>query len=126
MRWIVKTGLIAVIVFTGCASEPALDVNKNLDYCLEQASKTVSGLTDSSQIPRSIANGKTEWRFVSYRDWTSGFWPGILWYAYEYSKDEKWKTQAVRFSKALYPLVDSAAIDHDLGFQVLCSFGNGY
>jgi unsaturated chondroitin disaccharide hydrolase len=126
MRGLVKTGLVAAILFAGCASETTLDVNKNLDYCLEQASKTVSGLTDSSQIPRSIADGKTGWRFVNYRDWTSGFWPGILWYAYEYSKDDKWKSQAVRFSKALFPLVDSAAIDHDLGFQVFCSIGNGY
>jgi len=126
MKGLVKTGLVAAILFAGCASEPTLDVNKNLDYCLEQASKTVSGLTDSSQIPRSIANGKTEWRFVNYRDWTCGFWPGLLWYAYEYSKDDKWKSQATRFSKALYPLVDSAAIDHDLGFQVYCSIGNGY
>lgn len=126
MKGIVKTGLIAAILFAGCTSESSLDVNKNLDYCLEQASKTVSGLTDSSQIPRSIANGKTEWRFVNYRDWTCGFWPGILWYAYEYNKDDKWKSQATRFSKALFPLVDSAAIDHDLGFQVLCSIGNGY
>src|SRR3990170_5002356 len=126
MRWLVKTGLVAAILFAGCASPTTLDVNKDLDYCLEQASKTVSGLTDSSQIPRSIANGKTEWRFVNYRDWTSGFWPGILWYAYEFSKDDKWKSQATRFSKALFPLVDSAAIDHDLGFQVFCSIGNGY
>jgi unsaturated chondroitin disaccharide hydrolase len=126
MRGLVETGLIAAILFAGCTSESSLDVNKNLDYCLEQASETVSGLTDSSQIPRSIANGKTEWRFVNYRDWTCGFWPGILWYAYEYSKDDKWKSQAVRFSKALFPLVDSAAIDHDLGFQVFCSIGNGY
>ena len=126
MKGLVTTGLVAAILFAGCASEPALDVNKNLDYCLDQASKAVSGLTDSSQIPRSIANGKTEWRFVNYRDWTSGFWPGILWYAYEFSKDDKWKSQATRFSKALFPLVDSAAIDHDLGFQVFCSIGNGY
>lgn len=126
MRGLVNTGLVAAILFAGCASETTLDVNKNLDYCLQQASKTVSGLKDSSQIPRSIANGKTEWRFVNYRDWTCGFWPGILWYAYEYSNDDKWKLQATRFSTALYPLVDSAAIDHDLGFQVFCSMGNGY
>jgi unsaturated chondroitin disaccharide hydrolase len=126
MRRLVKTGLAAAILFAGCAAEADLDVNKNLDYCLKQATKTVNSLTDSSQIPRSIANGKNEWRLVNYRDWTSGFWPGILWYAYEYSKDDQWKSQATRFSKALYPLVDSAAIDHDLGFQVFCSIGNGY
>ena len=119
---------LSVIAFAGCktSEQNTIAADKELDYCLTQAAKTVSGLTDSSMIPRSIANGKTAWRFANYRDWTSGFWPGILWYAYEYSNDDKWKKEAARFSSVLKPLVDSAAIDHDLGFQVFCSIGNGY
>ena len=30
------------------------------------------------------------------------------------------------FSHSLYPLADTMAIDHDLGFQTYCSIGNGY
>lgn len=122
IQWMAcATGLI----LSGCASHPQ-SANKELDYCITQLSKTTSTLTDSTRIPRSIASGKTDWRFVTYRDWTSGFWPGILWYAYEYTHDGQWKKQAARYSAALFPLVDSAAIDHDLGFQVYCSVGNGY
>jgi unsaturated chondroitin disaccharide hydrolase len=91
-----------------------------------QASRTLQLSADSSLFPRSIANGKTEWRFVDYRDWTCGFWPGILWYAYEYTNENRWKKEAGRSSAAIYPLIDSAAIDHDLGFQTFCSIGNGY
>ena len=128
MRGTLTKVLLSVIAFGGCktAEQNIIDTGKELDYCLAQATNTVSGLTDSSMIPRSIVNGKTEWRFVNYRDWTSGFWPGILWYAYDYSNDDKWKKEAARFSSVLKPLVDSAAIDHDLGFQVFCSIGNGY
>jgi unsaturated chondroitin disaccharide hydrolase len=97
-----------------------------LDYCVAQATKTAAGITDYSKIPRSIANGKNEWRTVSYRDWTSGFWPGIEWYLYEYTKDNSWKTKADITSRILTPLVDSAPIDHDLGFMLNCSLGNGY
>ncbi len=124
--------LIIVCVLSGfCCScntkSGLLNVNKELDYCLQQTSAAIKDLkSDSSFIPRSIANGKKEWRYVNYRDWTCGFWPGILWYEYEYSKDDNWKQQAQRYSQALYPLVDSAAIDHDLGFQVFTSIGNGY
>lgn len=122
------SGILLSICLSSCKTEPAtVDVNKELQYCLSQSSKTIAGLSaDSSLIPRSISNGETNWRFVNYRDWTCGFWSGILWYNYEYSKDEKWKTAAERYSIALYPLVDSAAIDHDLGFQVYTSIGNGY
>jgi unsaturated chondroitin disaccharide hydrolase len=104
-----------------------IDVNASLDYCITQARKSVAALPlDPTQIPRSIANGKKDWRLVGYRDWTCGFWPGILWYAYEYTHDKQWMQDAQRYSRSLWPLVDSAAIDHDLGFQVFTSLGNGY
>jgi len=32
----------------------------------------------------------------------------------------------VAFSQSLFPLADTAAIDHDLGFQTYCSIGNAY
>jgi unsaturated chondroitin disaccharide hydrolase len=118
---------VLMMVFVSCkTASSSLDAGKEVEYCMAQVSKTVTTLVDSSSIPRSIENNKTAWRFVGYRDWTAGFWPGILWYAYEYSKDDKWKKEADRFSRALFPLVDSAAIDHDLGFQVFTSIGNGY
>jgi unsaturated chondroitin disaccharide hydrolase len=122
---IVASSVIAFII-GGCAATGSLNEDKNLDYTVQQASKTVAMLEDYNNIPRSIANGKTEWRYVNYRDWTSGFWPGILWYVYEYTKNDEWKSKADSASRALFPLVDSAAIDHDLGFQVFCSIGNGY
>jgi unsaturated chondroitin disaccharide hydrolase len=103
-----------------------LNVDKQLSYCTQQAAKTVASLSNYNDIPRSIVNGGTDWRMVSYRDWCSGFWPGVLWYVYEYTKDDKWKKQAAGFSHTLYPLADTAAIDHDLGFQLYCSTGNGY
>lgn len=117
-----------VLISISCNSKQGKnDTDAALDYCVEQTNRSLQKITrDSALIPRSIANGKTEWRMIGYRDWTSGFWPGILWYAYEYSKNEKPKQEADRYSHALYPLVDSAAIDHDLGFQVFCSIGNGY
>ncbi|MGN7786528.1 glycoside hydrolase family 88 protein [Niabella sp. 22666] len=115
-----------IIVLAGCAGSRAFDVDKELDYCLQQAQKTLSSLKDPAMIPRSIAHGDTAWRLVNYRDWTSGFWPGILWYAYEVSNKEDWKAAAEKSSRSLFPLVDSSAIDHDIGFQLFCSVGNGY
>jgi unsaturated chondroitin disaccharide hydrolase len=128
MKQTVTTFLSGLLLLIACNNKPADNgVDTALDYCITQANKTLKTLpADSAQIPRSIANGKTGWRFVGYRDWTSGFWPGILWYAYEYSNNTAIKHAAQRYSRALFPLVDSAAIDHDLGFQVLTSIGNGY
>jgi unsaturated chondroitin disaccharide hydrolase len=84
------------------------------------------GIQDYDKIPRSISSGKRDWTYVPYRDWTSGFWPGILWYVYEYTGDEKWKLKADSSTRVLTPLAFSRAGDHDLGFQIYNSFGNGY
>ncbi|AXY73605.1 glucuronyl hydrolase [Paraflavitalea soli] len=125
-KCIVWMSVIAGWLLTGCSTGQPVQADKELDYCVTQLSKTIRTLSDPNRLPRSIARGKKDWRFVGYRDWTSGFWPGLLWYAYEYTHDEQWKQQAGLYSAALFPLVDSAAIDHDLGFQVYCSMGNGY
>lgn len=96
-------------------------------YCAQQAEKTLKQIpADSINLPRNIDHGKTKWRFVSYRDWCSGFWPGVLWYLYEGTHNPQWKAEADRFSKELTPLSYRSGFDHDLGFQVFNSLGNGY
>lgn len=117
--------LIVLIVSCGSGRLQKTGYTKALDYCAGQAGKTAASSTDTARVPRSIAAGKKEWRTVDRRDWTSGFWPGIEWYLYEYSKDVNWKQRAEASQKMLLPLIDSAAIDHDLGFVMYCSYGNG-
>lgn len=122
-----RLGIIALALagFTACNTDAPFEVKKNLDYCVAQTSKTAAGLSNYDSIPRGVANGQTNWQLVSYKDWVSGFWPGILWYVYEYTKDTTWKTRANGFSQTLEPLAFTKAFDHDLGFQMYCSFGNG-
>lgn len=120
--------IIIIVFLTSCSNtKQQKDVyTKALDYCVGQATKTASSQTDSSRVPRSIDNGKKEWNLVDRHDWTSGFWPGIEWYLYEYTKDEKWEQRAEQSQKILAPLIDSSAIDHDIGFVIYSSYGNGY
>ncbi|GAB5552941.1 MAG: glycoside hydrolase family 88 protein [Saprospiraceae bacterium] len=101
-------------------------VQEHLDYCLAQATKTIAQLTENALIPRNISPEENTWNLVDYEDWTSGFWPGVLWQLYDYTKDVEWKTKAEYFSNLLTPLSTRPAIDHDLGFQIYNSFGHGY
>jgi unsaturated chondroitin disaccharide hydrolase len=123
----VVLGVVAasVTVLYSCNSV-VFSSKENLDYSVEQIEKTSSTLSGYELMPRSIANGKSEWRKVDYHDWCAGFWPGTLWFAYEHTNDQKWKAKADSFQSALLPLLDSSAIDHDLGFEMFCSYGNGY
>tara|TARA_R110002012_G_C11676258_1_gene613755 strand:+ start:13822 stop:15072 length:1251 start_codon:yes stop_codon:yes gene_type:complete len=103
------------------------DIDTELAYCEQQAAKTLTLIPkDGKSLPRNIAPDSQEWRFINYKDWTSGFWPGTLWYLYENTDDEKWKEQADTYSRYLTPLSVTPALDHDLGFQIFNSFGNGY
>lgn len=119
--------ILISVFFASCfsAQRAEVDVNKALEYCKIQAEKTASLMNNDTHQPRSIAAGKKEWRLVNRRDWTAGFWPGIEWYLYEYTKNTVWKQRAEASQRMLLPLVDSAAIDHDLGFVMYCTFGNG-
>lgn len=110
------------ITFFSCKKEPAW-LNTSIEtsaYQLNMMAKTISG---QNKLPRSIRNG--EIRLEDLYDWTSGFFPGSLWYMYEFTHDEKFKEQAVEYTNLLYNLKDYAGT-HDLGFMVYCSYGNGY
>ncbi len=130
----VLTSLVLISLAIGCGNKkpqksnnPTFDIDKQLAYCEQQATKTLTLIpNDNKSIPRNIAPESQEWRFINYKDWTSGFWPGTLWYLYENTNSAKWKEQADSFSRYLTPLSVTPALDHDLGFQVFNSFGNGY
>jgi len=98
-------------------------VDKSIEtsaYQLDMMAKEISG---KEKLPRSIRNG--EIRLEDLYDWTSGFFPGSLWYMYEFTKDEKFKKQAIEYTNLLYDLKDYTGT-HDLGFMVYCSYGNGF
>lgn len=121
--------VISSSVLLSCMSSKitVLDTKQNIDYCKNQLLKTISQLpADTPNIPRSIKDSLGNWRHVNYKDWTSGFWPGELWYAYEAGRNEKFKVEAKRFTSQLFMLSQSPAFDHDLGFQVFNSYGIGY
>ena len=73
-------------------------------------------------FPRTLdAEGKLvgtdEW------DWTGGFFPGALWYIYQYSGDSTVKAEATHWTEALEKAKDLTQ-HHDIGFVMYCSYGN--
>ena len=72
--------------------------------------------------PRSINADGSLWT-SNYKWWCSGFYPGSLWYVYEYTGDEKYKDLALKYQAGLEPL-RYRTDDHDIGFQLMCSYGN--
>ena len=131
----IVVGLAVVLGFCTCTHQPSgtLDVNKALDYCAKQTQRTLTELkTDSgidyTMMPRNIMADEQHWncRKATKEEWCAGFWPGVLWYDYEYTKDKQVLEEAENFTHSLKFLSHIPAYDHDLGFLVFCSYGNGY
>ena len=62
---------------------------------------------------------------VPSSDWTSGFFPGNLWFMYELTKDKFWMKKAQEFTANIENEKQNGKT-HDMGFKMYCSFGNGY
>jgi len=57
--------------------------------------------------------------------WTSGFFPGILWRTYEQSGDESIRKQAEAWTTPLEKQKEDTST-HDVGFQIMRSYGEAY
>ncbi len=119
--------LALVLVGFSCGGYRDYDGQQDVEYCISQLKLTLDKLPDQApNIPRNITDDGKTWRYVDYQDWTSGFWPGVLWYAYEASGEASLREAADQFTQQLKPLAYEPVMDHDLGFQVFNSYGNGY
>ncbi|OEK08290.1 hypothetical protein A8C32_02205 [Flavivirga aquatica] len=100
------------------------DPDEVLLFAESQYEKAINQLKIENGMPR---NGHSDgsWNQKPIEDWTSGFFPGTLWYLYENSKNEKWLKAAQKWTAPLEPL-KLFNKHHDIGFMVYCSYGNGY
>jgi unsaturated chondroitin disaccharide hydrolase len=78
---------------------------------------------DSTRFP-SYAPHDLQWSYSNSSGWTSGFYPGCLWLAYELSGRNEFKKWAKKWTAGLEKETNNTGT-HDLGFMFGCSFGNG-
>ena len=119
---------VGLLLAAACA-RPASLADEALDYCVKKVTGVQERLgADYGESPRNIAPGDCRWNLtpVCQENWTMGFWPGILWYAYEASGDAALETAARGYTEALDFIARQPAYDHDIGFIMFPSFGNGF
>jgi unsaturated chondroitin disaccharide hydrolase len=131
-----KKLMLGLTLFALCSCSGTNDikfVDNALDYCAKQTKRSLIELKGDSAIdytmmPRNILNGSNNWacRKATKEEWTSGFWPGVLWYDFENTNDSEIKHEAEKYTQSLEFLEHTPAYDHDLGFLVFTCFGNGY
>jgi len=74
-------------------------------------------------FPRTTERGDV--KMVGPFDWTSGFFPGTLWYLYEATGDARWRGAATQYTAATSPVKFDKS-QHDVGFMLGSGYGNGW
>ncbi len=88
----------------------------------EQYTVLLNSSTDLSSFPRTLTENGTV-KGTDVWDWTGGFFPGALWYIYEYTNKPQWKDAATKWTEALEQ-GQFLTQHHDVGFVMYCSYGN--
>lgn len=104
-----------------------LDYAKLIQDCENQLEISVPKLTDLTKHPRLIEAGDKEWKQVDNDKlmWTSGFYPGVLWYMYEATGNQKWKDEAIKRTE-IFEEFKNITEHHDIGFMMFPAYGKGY
>ncbi|SDB76477.1 Glycosyl Hydrolase Family 88 [Bacteroides ovatus] len=119
--------LLFFLIAGSCQKRQEEPMEQLIDRVMSVAAeqyKEMAQLLPEGQFPRSItADGKLKTSDKYW--WCSGFYPGTLWYLYEYSGNEDIHHLAERYTEML-DTIKYVTSDHDVGFQLFCSYGNGY
>ena len=74
-------------------------------------------------VPHGWDSKKSTLDMRSIYWWTTGHYPGSLWYLYEATGEEFFKSRAISWCKVIAPN-SKVTNNHDVGFIMYCSFGN--
>ncbi len=125
MKKLLLIGLV-FLTYIGCAQE--VDVGEVVHASATQTDRLleeVHRLADAKRVSPRTLDSDGRLVLVPPSDWTSGFFPGVLWQLYEFTGHERWLGEA---RKVTAKLADEKynGRTHDMGFKIYCSFGQGY
>ena len=102
-----------------------IETKATLDFAAAQSINMAKSLADKKDKLPQTTDSSGNLVACGPGWWVCGFFPGQLWYLYEYSGDEELKKWAAEYTSRIESQ-QYATDNHDLGFMIFCSFGNGY
>ncbi len=103
------------------AAPPAFSTDSIFALAKEKYLRAATTLDTAAGLPRNAWDDGS-WRQVDREDWTSGFFPGILWQIYAHDRDTAVLAQAAKWTETLRPN-QTYDRNHDIGFIMYSSFG---
>ncbi len=101
------------------------EIEEAINIVLKQVDENIKYLNEKFPSPATKNN---KYDVIENIEWTDGFWTGILWLCYEYTKDEKYKSLAEKNVISFKNRVekDIELDHHDLGFLYSLSCVSSY
>ena len=101
-------------------------IEKTLDFAVEQELRLYEAVKEKpKRMPRTYEAKNDSLILCPIAWWTSGFFPGTMWYLYEHSGREDLRQIAETLTARMEPFAYRTN-NHDIGFAINCSYGNGY
>src|SRR3954466_13728571 len=124
---LLRPSLAALLITSlarGATTEPPITevVRDSLQFAAAQYTQMLAQLKGKDGCPRTVEHGKLT--LIKPTDWTSGFFPGGLWYLFEATNDSKWREAAKTYTAGLESAKNNTST-HDVGFVLYTSYGNG-
>lgn len=127
-KMIATLSIASLMVF--CTGKPVSEEKSMcqiIDESVAHAESQIGFQTHLIEKSGKILNPRTTFKndiqYTFREDWTSGFFPGSMWYMYDLTGDEKWKELGVKYTEDLES-VQNMTWHHDIGFMMNCSYGN--
>jgi unsaturated chondroitin disaccharide hydrolase len=111
------------------ADSGAIDVERCVLATAHKLAAYDAAQADKTAYPNEAKGAR--WSTVAAKDWVSGFYPGSLWYVYEFARrrhwpdQEGWRQRADTWTTGL-TAEQLTTTNHDLGFMLMDSFGQGF
>jgi rhamnogalacturonyl hydrolase YesR len=118
-------GFSLLLTLVSCAREETIDDLAHRVFKLAATQvRIMDGLLEENECPRSLNPDGSLMKSTIWW-WCSGFYPGTVWLAYEYTGEESLMDIALRHTVKL-DSIRFRTNDHDVGFQLNCSYGNAF
>ena len=126
MKLLTTRILLAASLIAAHTASGADELLEKIPQVFTRAATQYSGMLKAiSQDPGLPRTTKPDGSVATVRpeDWTSGFFPGSLWFLHEYTGDPAWKDRATEYTQRLERIRNFSG-NHDGGFMLGCSYGN--
>ena len=119
--------IILLGMFVKLINEQGENVVMNYEEIMDKVVKKLK--CNVEEIGENFIHNEINGKYctVPVNDWVTGFYPGLLWEAYKYSKYEKFKDIAISLEDKLDEAINNFDLPgHDVGFVWLLTSGINY